>query len=160
MRHALVMTRAGPACADEEHLLELAADIIAACSGPMATANKVRVPSIARFLIIRGVSPLAPLPAAGRLATANKVGSICGSFASPSLSRTSLAACFARFGTLRAPHTAEHSRSQILPFPRCRRCSLQVRTFRYEGVPVVLREGALGDGVGARIWTVAHTLCR
>ncbi|GAB4823863.1 hypothetical protein N2152v2_010909 [Parachlorella kessleri] len=60
---------------DDEQQLELASDIIAACSGPMATANKVR-------------------------------------------------------------------------------------EFSYEGVPVVIKEGALGDGVGAKLWTVAHTLCR
>lgn len=39
-------------------------------------------------------------------------------------------------------------------------CAVQVRTSQYGGVPVVLKEGALGDGVGAKVWTVAHTLCR
>ena len=38
--------------------------------------------------------------------------------------------------------------------------SLQVRTFSYGGNEVVLKEGALGDGVGAKVWTVAHTFCR
>lgn len=35
-----------------------------------------------------------------------------------------------------------------------------MRTFEYNGVPVLIKEGALGDGVGAKVWTVAHTLCR
>ncbi|PRW59248.1 Nicotinamide N-methyltransferase-like [Chlorella sorokiniana] len=36
----------------------------------------------------------------------------------------------------------------------------KIRTFAYGGTPVVLKEGALGDGVGAKVWTVAHTFCR
>lgn len=39
-------------------------------------------------------------------------------------------------------------------------CWLQVRTFSYGGTPVTLKEGALGDGVGAKVWTVAHIVCR
>ncbi len=46
-------------------------------------------------------------------------------------------------------------RSRSLSAPRA-----QVRTFHYGGIPLVLKEGALGDGVGAKVWTVAHTLCR
>jgi predicted nicotinamide N-methyase len=36
----------------------------------------------------------------------------------------------------------------------------RVRTLSYGGNSVTVNEGALGDGVGARVWTVAHTLCQ
>ncbi|KAL4425856.1 hypothetical protein ABPG75_009872 [Micractinium tetrahymenae] len=36
----------------------------------------------------------------------------------------------------------------------------KTRTFTYGGIPVVLKEGALGDGTGAKVWTSSHTLCR
>lgn len=34
----------------------------------------------------------------------------------------------------------------------------RVCTVNYQGTPVVVKEGALGDGVGAKVWTAAHTL--
>ena len=34
----------------------------------------------------------------------------------------------------------------------------RVCTLNYQGTPVVVKEGALGDGVGAKVWTAAHTL--
>ena len=37
---------------------------------------------------------------------------------------------------------------------------VRVRTLHYQGLPVTVKEGALGDGVGAKVWTVAHTLCQ
>lgn len=36
----------------------------------------------------------------------------------------------------------------------------RIRTFQYGELPVTVKEGALGDGVGAKVWTVAHTLCQ
>lgn len=38
--------------------------------------------------------------------------------------------------------------------------SRTVSTFTYGSIPVMIREGSLGDGVGARMWTVAHAFCR
>lgn len=35
-----------------------------------------------------------------------------------------------------------------------------MRAFTYGGTQLVLKEGALGDGVGAKVWTVAHLVCR
>lgn len=37
---------------------------------------------------------------------------------------------------------------------------VRVRTLTYNGVAIRVKEGALGDGVGAKVWTVAHTLCK
>jgi len=37
---------------------------------------------------------------------------------------------------------------------------VQVSDFTYGGMTVRIREGALGDGLGAKVWTVAHMLCR
>jgi len=37
---------------------------------------------------------------------------------------------------------------------------VRIRTLHYQGLPVTVKEGALGDGVGAKVWTVAHTLCQ
>lgn len=37
---------------------------------------------------------------------------------------------------------------------------LQVCSFSYGGVTVHLREGALGDGLGAKVWSVCHIMCR
>ena len=38
--------------------------------------------------------------------------------------------------------------------------ALQVSTVQYGDISIKLQEGALGDGLGARVWVVAHTLCR
>lgn len=37
---------------------------------------------------------------------------------------------------------------------------MQARTISYGNLSINIKEGALGDGLGARIWVVAHTLCR
>lgn len=37
---------------------------------------------------------------------------------------------------------------------------MQVSTVQYGSIVLKLKEGALGDGLGARVWVVAHTLCR
>ena len=37
---------------------------------------------------------------------------------------------------------------------------LQVSSFQYGGISVLLREGALGDGLGAKVWSVCHIMCR
>lgn len=37
---------------------------------------------------------------------------------------------------------------------------LQVADYEYGGIRLRIREGALGDGLGARVWTVAHILCK
>ena len=37
---------------------------------------------------------------------------------------------------------------------------MQSRTIEYGELTVNIQEGALGDGLGARVWVVAHTLCR
>lgn len=37
---------------------------------------------------------------------------------------------------------------------------VRIRELKYQGIKVIAKEGALGDGVGARVWTVAHTLCQ
>jgi predicted nicotinamide N-methyase len=37
---------------------------------------------------------------------------------------------------------------------------VRIRTLYYQGLPITVKEGALGDGVGAKVWTVAHTLCQ
>lgn len=34
------------------------------------------------------------------------------------------------------------------------------RTIKYGELSIDIKEGALGDGLGARVWVVAHTLCR
>ncbi|KAG1668386.1 hypothetical protein FOA52_004896 [Chlamydomonas sp. UWO 241] len=39
-------------------------------------------------------------------------------------------------------------------------CGGKVRAFDYDGCHVVIKEGALGDGLGAKVWTVAHVLAR
>ena len=39
-------------------------------------------------------------------------------------------------------------------------CWLQVHRFRYGHVSVTIRQGALQDGLGARVWAIAHTMCR
>ena len=36
----------------------------------------------------------------------------------------------------------------------------RLREVKYEGIGVFVKEGALGDGVGARVWAVAHTICQ
>ena len=36
----------------------------------------------------------------------------------------------------------------------------QACAFSYEGVDVCIQEGTLGDGLGAKVWMVAHILCR
>jgi hypothetical protein len=36
----------------------------------------------------------------------------------------------------------------------------QVRDYKYGDISVRICEGALGDGLGAKVWTVAHLLCR
>lgn len=37
---------------------------------------------------------------------------------------------------------------------------MQVRCFDYSGVEVSIKEGALGDGLGAKVWNMAHVLAR
>lgn len=37
---------------------------------------------------------------------------------------------------------------------------VQSSTINYGGLSVNIKEGPLGDGLGARVWVVAHTLCR
>ena len=37
---------------------------------------------------------------------------------------------------------------------------MQSRVIKYGEVSIHITEGALGDGLGARVWVVAHTLCR
>jgi hypothetical protein len=37
---------------------------------------------------------------------------------------------------------------------------VQSSTINYGGLAVNIKEGPLGDGLGARVWVVAHTLCR
>ena len=37
---------------------------------------------------------------------------------------------------------------------------MQSRTIQYGALSINIKEGALGDGLGARVWVVAHTLCR
>jgi hypothetical protein len=37
---------------------------------------------------------------------------------------------------------------------------LQVSSFSYDDVTVYIREGALGDGLGAKVWSVCHIMCR
>jgi hypothetical protein len=37
---------------------------------------------------------------------------------------------------------------------------VQVSCFSYGPVSIRIREGALGDGLGAQVWAVAHILCR
>lgn len=53
--------------------------------------------------------------------------------------------------TVTAPLTPPHT---PLPGP------VQPRTFRYGDTSVVLKEGSLGDGTGAKVWTCAHVLSR
>eukprot|EP00887_Chlorella_sp_A99_P004659 scaffold4.g4659.t1 len=38
--------------------------------------------------------------------------------------------------------------------------SRKLSTFTYGGHSVAIQEGALGDGVGSKVWTVAHIVCR
>ena len=37
--------------------------------------------------------------------------------------------------------------------------STRLRALSYRGIPITVKEGALGDGVGAKVWTVAHVVC-
>lgn len=37
---------------------------------------------------------------------------------------------------------------------------MQSQVIKYGKLSVHIKEGALGDGLGARVWVVAHTLCR
>jgi hypothetical protein len=37
---------------------------------------------------------------------------------------------------------------------------LQLSCFSYGPVSIRIREGALGDGLGAQVWAVAHIMCR
>jgi hypothetical protein len=37
---------------------------------------------------------------------------------------------------------------------------LQVSSFSYDDITVYIREGALGDGLGAKVWSVCHIMCR
>eukprot|EP00877_Chromochloris_zofingiensis_P003053 jgi/Chrzof1/12749/Cz07g06050.t1 len=39
-------------------------------------------------------------------------------------------------------------------------CGGKVSHFHYNGITVHIREGALGDGLGVKVWAVAHVLCR
>lgn len=39
-------------------------------------------------------------------------------------------------------------------------CGGKVSSFTYDGVTVHIREGALGDGLGAKVWSVCHIMCR
>ncbi|WIA33377.1 hypothetical protein OEZ86_006513 [Tetradesmus obliquus] len=39
-------------------------------------------------------------------------------------------------------------------------CGGKVSSFSYDGVTVHIREGALGDGLGAKVWSVCHIMCR
>lgn len=36
----------------------------------------------------------------------------------------------------------------------------QVTPYTYDDVSVSVKEGALGDGLGAKLWTVAHIMCK
>lgn len=36
----------------------------------------------------------------------------------------------------------------------------QVSTFTYGDISVRVREGALGDGLGAKVWSVCHMMIR
>lgn len=36
----------------------------------------------------------------------------------------------------------------------------QVRTFEYGAVHVAIREGMLGDGLGAKVWSTAHFMAK
>lgn len=42
---------------------------------------------------------------------------------------------------------------------RCAVC-LQVCSFSYGDISVRVREGALGDGLGAKVWSVCHIMVR
>lgn len=37
---------------------------------------------------------------------------------------------------------------------------VQAMDYSYGDVTVRIQEGMLGDGLGARVWTVAHVMCR
>ncbi|GAX79085.1 hypothetical protein CEUSTIGMA_g6525.t1 [Chlamydomonas eustigma] len=39
-------------------------------------------------------------------------------------------------------------------------CGGKVREFTYDGIRVGIKEGALGDGLGAKVWSLAHVLAR
>jgi hypothetical protein len=65
----------------------------------------------------------------------------------------------ARFLLLHSGRMAITSNTTNHSFPTGA-CALQVQTFLYGGTPVTIKEGDLGSGVGARVWTVAHMLCR
>jgi hypothetical protein len=39
-------------------------------------------------------------------------------------------------------------------------CGGKVREFEYDGIRVGIKEGALGDGLGAKVWSLAHVLAR
>lgn len=38
--------------------------------------------------------------------------------------------------------------------------AMQSHIIKYGELSIDIKEGALGDGLGARVWVVAHTLCR
>eukprot|EP00882_Tetradesmus_deserticola_P028274 GHRQ01031490.1.p1 GENE.GHRQ01031490.1~~GHRQ01031490.1.p1 ORF type:complete len:129 (+),score=17.93 GHRQ01031490.1:368-754(+) len=39
-------------------------------------------------------------------------------------------------------------------------CGGKVSSFVYDNIAVHIREGALGDGLGAKVWSVCNILCR
>eukprot|EP00775_Hariotina_reticulata_P013512 gene13512-13637_t len=39
-------------------------------------------------------------------------------------------------------------------------CGGKVCSFKYGHIQVAIREGALGDGLGAKVWSVCHIMCR
>jgi hypothetical protein len=39
-------------------------------------------------------------------------------------------------------------------------CPGKMSVYAYEGVSVRIKEGALGDGLGAKIWAAAHVMCK
>ncbi|KAK9824542.1 hypothetical protein WJX72_011185 [[Myrmecia] bisecta] len=50
--------------------------------------------------------------------------------------------------------------AQVLASELSQAFSQQMRVYEYGGIKMYIKEGALGDGLGARVWLVAHSLCR
>ena len=39
-------------------------------------------------------------------------------------------------------------------------CPGKMYEYAFDGIGVRIKEGALGDGLGAKVWAAAHVLCK
>jgi len=115
--------------------MDLVSAIISACSGPAASGGKVGVHT--HHCTARHKHWL----------QANLRAHLSGT--PPQL--LALPAALLRSQGGRQPRPPDHHRHDIAP---------QMSDYTYADVTVHIREGALGDGLGVKVWTVAHLVSR